>query len=175
MLKKLFNILVFFSCLSVTCFFVLLVYSKDNTLFIFTKPQRMANGNNILYRWINELVQLESKASNASQEETQMSPTNVTLGPCPDTPPNLLGPIHVEFNSTLTLDEVRKEVGFPLQEGGRYKPPNCTAKQKVAIIIPFRNRHKHLKHWLYYLHPILMHQQLNYRVYVINQDGDGVF
>lgn len=45
----------------------------------------------------------------------------------------------------------------------------------MAIIIPFRNRHEHLKHWLYYLHPILIRQQLDYGVYVINQAGDGVF
>lgn len=45
----------------------------------------------------------------------------------------------------------------------------------MAVIIPFRNRHEHLKHWLYYLHPILMRQDLDYGVYVINQDGDGVF
>lgn len=45
----------------------------------------------------------------------------------------------------------------------------------MAIIIPFRNRHEHLIHWLFYLHPILIRQQLDYGVYVINQDGDGVF
>ncbi|GLD54877.1 beta-1,4-galactosyltransferase 1-like protein [Lates japonicus] len=60
-------------------------------------------------------------------------------------------------------------------DGGQYKPPDCIAKQKVAIIIPFRNRHEHLKYWMYYLHPILMRQQLDYGVYVINQDGEGVF
>lgn len=45
----------------------------------------------------------------------------------------------------------------------------------MAIIIPFRNRYEHLNHWLYYLHPILMRQQLDYGVYVINQHGDGVY
>lgn len=45
----------------------------------------------------------------------------------------------------------------------------------MAVIIPFRNRYEHLNHWLYYLHPILMRQQLDYGVYVINQDGDGIF
>ncbi|XP_049422041.1 beta-1,4-galactosyltransferase 1-like [Epinephelus fuscoguttatus] len=105
-----------------------------------------------------------------------MSPVTIkTLVPCPDTPPNLLGPVHVEFNSTRTLDEVREEVGSPLRLGGWHKPPDCIAQQKVAIIIPFRNRHEHLKHWLYYLHPILIRQQSDYRVYVINQDGEGVF
>lgn len=45
----------------------------------------------------------------------------------------------------------------------------------MAIIIPFRHRHEHLNHWLYYLHPILIRQQLDYGVYVINQEGDGAF
>lgn len=48
-------------------------------------------------------------------------------------------------------------------------------RTQVAIIIPFRNRHEHLKHWLYYLHPILIRQQLDYGVYVINQNGNGTF
>ncbi|TWW54887.1 Beta-1,4-galactosyltransferase 1 [Takifugu flavidus] len=46
---------------------------------------------------------------------------------------------------------------------------------KVAIIIPYRNRHEHLKHLLFYLHPMLVRQQLDYGIYVINQDGEGVF
>ncbi|XP_042366822.1 beta-1,4-galactosyltransferase 1-like [Plectropomus leopardus] len=176
MLKKVFNIVIIFAVFSLACFVMLLFYSKDSTLFLFAKPYRVTIGNNTLSQWIKELVQLKTKAPNGSQEEKQMSPTtHKPLGPCPDIPPNLVGPIHVEFKSSRTLDEVKKEVGSPLQEGGWFKPPHCIAEQKVAIIIPFRNRHEHLKHWLYYLHPILMRQQLDYRVYVINQDGDGVF
>ncbi|KAG7218154.1 hypothetical protein INR49_009055 [Caranx melampygus] len=53
--------------------------------------------------------------------------------------------------------------------GGRSRPRDCEALQKVAVIIPFRKREEHLKYWLYYLHPILQRQQLDYGVYVINQ------
>lgn len=175
MFKKIFKILALFAFLSVACFVAHLFYSKDSAVTFFTKPYYMANGNNVLPQWLKGLVPLETTAPTASQKETQMPPTeSKTLGPCPDTPPNLVGPIHVEFNSERNLDEVRKELSS-LREGGWYKPPDCIAQQKVAIIIPFRNRHEHLKHWLFYLHPILMRQQLDYRVYVINQDGDGVF
>uniref|UniRef100_UPI0037E7FA74 beta-1,4-galactosyltransferase 2-like n=1 Tax=Semicossyphus pulcher TaxID=241346 RepID=UPI0037E7FA74 len=112
----------------------------------------------------------------AVQEKTQMPATeNKTIGPCPDFPPNLVGALRVEFDFTRTMEEVRQEISPALQEGGRYKPPECVAQQKVAIIIPFRNRHEHLKHWLYYLHPILMRQQVDYGVYIINQDGEGIF
>ncbi|KAG7256750.1 hypothetical protein CRUP_035397 [Coryphaenoides rupestris] len=54
-------------------------------------------------------------------------------------------------------------------------PPDPPPDAKVAIIIPFRNRQDHLKHWLFYLHPILKRQQLDYGVYVINQHGNGTF
>uniref|UniRef100_A0A3Q2ZN11 Beta-1,4-galactosyltransferase n=1 Tax=Kryptolebias marmoratus TaxID=37003 RepID=A0A3Q2ZN11_KRYMA len=107
--------------------------------------------------------------------EVHQNSTAGTLGPCPDTPPDLVGPLHVEFDTKRTLDRVREQVGSFLQLGGRFKPPNCVSKQKVAIIIPFRNRYEHLSHWLYYLHPILMRQQVDYGVYVINQDGEGLF
>lgn len=79
-----------------------------------------------------------------------------------------VGPLRVDFNFPVSLDEVKK-VNPSVQPGGRFKPSQCVALQKVAVIIPFRNREEHLKYWLYYLHPILQRQQLDYGVYVINQ------
>lgn len=78
------------------------------------------------------------------------------------------GPLHVEFSQTVNLKNVEAE-NPEVREGGRYTPQDCRALQKVALIIPFRNRDEHLKYWLYYLHPILQRQQLDYGVYVINQ------
>ncbi|XP_033495296.2 beta-1,4-galactosyltransferase 1-like [Epinephelus lanceolatus] len=183
MVKNLFKILALFVFLRVAYVVLLLFHSNGSTVIYSTEPQLMENENDTLFQWINELIQPKTEGPNEVQEGTQMPPTTntmnttttTTLGPCPDTPPNLVGPVLVEFISTRTLDEVRKEVGSPLQLGGRHKPTDCIAQQKVAIIIPFRNRHEHLKHWLYYLHPILIRQQSDYRVYVINQDGEEIF
>ncbi|KAM4621974.1 beta-1,4-galactosyltransferase 1 [Polymixia lowei] len=93
---------------------------------------------------------------------------------CPETSPLLVGPLRVEFNTPISLEQTRSE-NPNLEAGGRYRPKDCMALQKVAIIIPFRNRDEHLKYWLYYLHPILQRQQLDYGVYVINQEGDEIF
>ncbi|XP_016432223.1 beta-1,4-galactosyltransferase 1-like [Sinocyclocheilus rhinocerous] len=96
------------------------------------------------------------------------------LESCPETSPLLVGLLRVEFSEPVNLDMVRK--GNPqLVMGGRYKPSDCLALQKVAIIIPFRNRGEHLKYWLHYLHPILQRQQLDYGIYVIQQDGEDTF
>ncbi|XP_013931643.1 PREDICTED: beta-1,4-galactosyltransferase 1 [Thamnophis sirtalis] len=93
---------------------------------------------------------------------------------CPDPSPLLFGPLHVEFSEVVNLKDVEK-ANPELREGGRYTPKDCKALQKVAIIIPFRNRDEHLKYWLFYLHPILKRQQLDYGIYVINQDGEETF
>ncbi|KAJ3611712.1 hypothetical protein NHX12_021726 [Muraenolepis orangiensis] len=103
------------------------------------------------------------------------SPPLPHLPLCPSFPPKLEGPLRIEFDWTRTMDDVHKESGPGLQEGGRFQPPDCISQHKVAIIIPFRNRAQHLKHWLYYLHPILKRQQLDYGVYVIHQHGNGTF
>ncbi|KAF5896128.1 beta-1,4-galactosyltransferase 1-like [Clarias magur] len=99
---------------------------------------------------------------------------DVQLEKCPDPSPLLVGPLRIEFSNPVSLEQTTNE-NPALQMGGRFKPKDCIALQKVAIIIPFRKRDEHLKFWLYYLHPILQRQQLDYGVYVINQDGEETF
>ncbi|XP_076869640.1 beta-1,4-galactosyltransferase 1-like isoform X2 [Brachyhypopomus gauderio] len=101
---------------------------------------------------------------------TEASPT---LEKCLDTSPRLVGPLRVEFSDPVDLDLIRQEP--LLMDGGHYKPSECLSVQKVALIIPFRHREQHLKYWLNYLHPILQRQQLDYGVYVIEQDGEETF
>ncbi|XP_028984490.1 beta-1,4-galactosyltransferase 3 [Betta splendens] len=93
---------------------------------------------------------------------------------CPATSPLIGGPIHVSFPSGLTLAEVQKKNPLVLR-GGRYRPPHCEARHRTAIVIPHRNREHHLKFLLYYLHPFLQRQQLNYGIYVIHQAGNYTF
>lgn len=98
----------------------------------------------------------------------------VVLQSCPETSPLLVGQLRVEFSDPVDFNLVRKG-NQHLTMGGRYKPTKCVALQKVAIIIPYRNREEHLKYWLYYLHPILKRQLLDYGIYIIEQDGEDTF
>ncbi|XP_046733283.1 beta-1,4-galactosyltransferase 3 isoform X2 [Silurus meridionalis] len=93
---------------------------------------------------------------------------------CPKTSPLLSGPIHVSFPSGLTLAQVERKNPLVVR-GGRYRPPDCEARHRTAIIIPHRNREQHLKFFLYYIHPFLQRQQLSYGIYVIHQAGDYTF
>uniref|UniRef100_A0AAR2K6J0 Beta-1,4-galactosyltransferase n=1 Tax=Pygocentrus nattereri TaxID=42514 RepID=A0AAR2K6J0_PYGNA len=113
-------------------------------------------------------------ASTSTMTSTSTAiPTTQALEKCPDTSPLLVGPINVDFSQTINLNEKRQDPKVSV--GGRYKPRECVSLQKVALIIPFRHREEHLKHWLYYLHPFLQRQQLDYGVYVIEQDGEDTF
>ena len=62
-----------------------------------------------------------------------------------------------------------------LEPGGRYKPTGCVANHRVAIIIPFRNREKHLRVFLQHMHPFLQRQQIEYRIYVIEQSNSRLY
>ncbi|KAL5005739.1 hypothetical protein ScPMuIL_016897 [Solemya velum] len=72
------------------------------------------------------------------------------------------------FNVTL---EKNPEV----KVGGHWKPQGCVSWQKVAIVIPYRDRDQHLKILLSHLHPMLNRQKIEYRIFVIEQWGDDKF
>ncbi|XP_030059786.1 beta-1,4-galactosyltransferase 3 isoform X2 [Microcaecilia unicolor] len=93
---------------------------------------------------------------------------------CPLKSPILVGPITVVFTKLPSERGIVKKNPY-VQSGGQYKPPHCLAHYKSAIIIPHRNRELHLRYLLYYLHPFLQRQQLQYRIYLIHQAGNGTF
>ncbi|KAF7662843.1 hypothetical protein LDENG_00224640 [Lucifuga dentata] len=167
----------------------MLYYNTDITFALPKKASITENADKVLsennkttqQQQEQEIKQAEDKEEKLDnlekKEEGAQKPGDLTEGlkPCPDFPPNLVGPLDVNFNVRHTMEDAKELAIDFIQEGGRYKPSDCVALQKVAIIIPFRNRYEHLNHWLYYLHPILKRQQVDYGVYVINQDGEGVF
>ena len=56
-----------------------------------------------------------------------------------------------------------------VQPGGTWRPRDCAARHRVLIVIPYRDRKQHLLTLLYYLHPLLQRQQLDYRIVVAEQ------
>ncbi|XP_073962186.1 beta-1,4-N-acetylgalactosaminyltransferase bre-4-like isoform X1 [Choristoneura fumiferana] len=87
--------------------------------------------------------------------------------------PSDLGPIPVN-KTDMELDVVEKK--YPeVHWGGRYSPPNCTARHKVAIIIPYRDRQQHLAIFLNHMHPFLMKQQIEYGIFIVEQEGSQDF
>lgn len=81
-----------------------------------------------------------------------------------------MGPIAV---SKSPPDLAAMEKAFAkVKQGGIGVPEDCVARYRVAIVIPFRDRFPHLMTLLYNLHPLLLRQQLDYQIFVIEQEGE---
>lgn len=60
-------------------------------------------------------------------------------------------------------DNAIKDVRY----GGHYSPDECSPEQSVAVIIPYRDRRKHLDILVNNLHSLMQKQQLRYAIYVV--------
>lgn len=139
---------------------------------------------------LNHVVDLSSKSkstypssSSVMQNTTLLLPpsvlqkalsSNKTL--CPLTPPKLIGRIAIELEPDVGPDMENVAKGNPLvSPGGSFSPRECFSRHRVAIIIPYRDRRRHLEILLFHLHPILQRQQLEYTVFVVEQAGNDTF
>lgn len=93
---------------------------------------------------------------------------------CPERSPFLIGPLTVRFAKAPKLEMIQEKNPL-VGNGGRYRPSACESRTRTAIIIPYRNREVHLHYLLYYLHPFLQRQQLQYGIYIVNQAGNSTF
>ncbi len=58
--------------------------------------------------------------------------------------------------------------------GGGYSPADCEARRRVAVVVPYRDRERHLSLLLHHLHPFLQRQQAEYQVSVQCMPDFGV-
>lgn len=112
-------------------------------------------------------------------QATAYLPENFTYSPnlpCPEKLPSMKGVIDVNM-SEISLDEIRNffSRGPYIEPGGHWKPSDCKPRWKVAILIPFRNRHEHLPILFRHLIPMLQRQHLEFAFYVIEQAGSHPF
>ena len=56
-----------------------------------------------------------------------------------------------------------------VEVGGRWMPRDCQAWQKVAVVVPYRDRWSHLVLLLKRLHTLLPRQKIHYQIFVIEQ------
>lgn len=107
----------------------------------------------------------DTSIPNVTDTETQQQ--------CPLIPPNLVGPVLV-IKTPPELSVMEKNF-TEVRPGGRGFPTNCNTSHHVAIIIPYRNRPQHLQTLLYNLHPILLRQQIDYQIFIVEQEGSDPF
>lgn len=129
------------------------------------------------------------------EETPEPNKSNATaVPPCPETPPNLRelpffsipfcvfyakdkilgGRIEIVKSPVPTVLDLEKRFAW-LKPGGHWYPETCKVLKKVAIIVPFRCRGEHLLIFLQHMHPLLKKQQLDYTIFIIEQEGNGPF
>lgn len=92
---------------------------------------------------------------------------------CPCVSDRLVGALNRTAEVPLIGDlELRHRELWP---GGEWFPTHCIPLQRIAIIIPYRDRDEHLAFLLSVLHPMLQRQMLHYTIYVIEQLHPEVF
>lgn len=100
--------------------------------------------------------------------------TSFGLNSCPPIPPNLEGSIEVD-KAHIELDMLEERFRDKLSPGGMFRPIECNPKDRVAIIVPYRDRPQHLSIFLNNIHPFLMKQQIEYGIFVVEQVPDELF
>ncbi len=126
-------------------------------------------------------VEWSSRADIHGGDVGSVPPPSVSQS-CPLIPPSLHGPVKVLLpDSSSSLSSSSPSSSWPpssvplsmaqleswlssslpsLEAGGRMKPSNCSARHKVAIIVPYRDREQHLRTFLANIHPFLAKQQV---------------
>ena len=57
-----------------------------------------------------------------------------------------------------------------IENGGTWRPYDCTTSHHTAVLIPYRNREDHLLQFLLNIHPILARQKISYGIYLIEPE-----
>lgn len=74
---------------------------------------------------------------------------------------------------SYSIEEIEEHhANMSIQHGGHWFPWNCTARYRVAIIIPYRDRDMQLRIFLNFMHPFLQKQQLDYQIFLIEPVSD---
>jgi len=79
-----------------------------------------------------------------------------------------VGLVPVNVHETLTMDAVTR-LHPNVHVGGRWSPANCSAWQKLAIMITYRERYQQLVLLLNRIHTLLQRQMMYYQIFVIEQ------
>lgn len=159
----------------VVSIFVLWNYLSD----VYLKKKRLINsdfGNfqlnqeSIIRKESNKLPILIDSISNLNLFNQFLYNSSIFTSFCPYISPYLTGKLQVDEN-ILDLQDLEKKFStdFTAGSGGHWKPKDCQAQSKVAIIVPYRDRDAHLRLFLNHMHSFLRRQLIEYAIYIIEE------
>uniref|UniRef100_A0A0B7B315 Beta-1,4-galactosyltransferase n=1 Tax=Arion vulgaris TaxID=1028688 RepID=A0A0B7B315_9EUPU len=101
------------------------------------------------------------------------TPIKGSMPKCPLNPAGLVGSLKARTDD-ITPEELRK-LFHDVENGGRIRPRNCVPRERLAVIIPFRNRYQHLYILLLNLIPFLQRQMTDATIFIIEQAPNTTF
>jgi len=75
----------------------------------------------------------------------------------------------VNASANWNWSDITPVTGPGFKVGGEWKPADCVARYRMAVIIPFRDRDYNLRALLRHLIPILRRQYIHFRIFVVEQ------
>ncbi|CAF0744901.1 unnamed protein product [Adineta steineri] len=126
--------------------------------------------------FINSIKHVQNRLEEMMDPNHNLSQEKQRKIYCNEQPNQLKGQILNENSTFPNISLYEIEMNYSnVRSGGGWSPKHCLARHRVAIIIPYRDRFEHLVTLLYYLHPILQRQELDYKIYVSEQVGNGTY
>ncbi|RNA23369.1 beta-1-4-N-acetylgalactosaminyltransferase bre-4-like, partial [Brachionus plicatilis] len=145
--------------------------SKNSTRIDIKKSLKVESKNLSKKAMPNEFTDknVTKTVSNSSIDSSFSKDSNVQLGICPLIPPNLGARIQIDYtNRTIAeLEHLIAKNQPDLEVGGKWKPKECMSRNKVALIVPYRDRLLNLQLFLNHMHPFLKKQQIEYGIYLV--------
>ncbi|CAD5112485.1 DgyrCDS1701 [Dimorphilus gyrociliatus] len=94
---------------------------------------------------------------------------------CNCVPDTIVKKLLINDTASYSWKALEKKYKNVILHGGRFIPKNCKPFQRVAFVVPFRDRDKHLRMFLNHMHSVLPSQEIEYRFFVIEQDQPQIF
>ena len=135
---------------------------------------------------IDKKVNVTCKNNTAQNDDVPLENNQITKKPyCDDLfKEQILDNEATKIRITLdieTLKENAKQLDRLVQstgitKGGCWSPQKyCIVRQKIAVIVPYRDRSNHMNIFLYYMHTFLQKQHREYCLVIVEQQDKGQF
>ena len=152
---------------------------QSRTLFYLEKSEKGSGILDSLSEFLEptqseDVSQTTTIATSALTPKEDSNGTSISSKVCPMIPPGLHGAVKVETTDIPPMEKIEAMYDF-LSSGGRFKPKQCAARHRVAIIVPYRDREEHLRTFLLHMHSFLPRQQLDYGIFIVEQHGNEPF
>jgi len=143
---------------------------KEELLKSFEDFGTIQNGNIGILINLKRIKREKMKAEQEKEDDYKKRTQDL----CPLYSNDLEGALDVDSAKNVPLEEAIANSG-DMTINGCYVPKKCYSRQKLAVVIPYKDRYEHLLTLVNHLHRILQRQNLLYCIFVAEQYDNRSF